>query len=224
MVLRVTRSTPHAELLQLLRIFCQISKVLDFETDPISCTLFCAFLFTFFLMARLANIVPRSRKCFDPSRNLTRSDVAANQNGLIVTFKCTKAIQFGERKLNIPLLRLPGSPICPVSAYHRMVCLVPASSRSALFVLPSPYRPTVLTQDRLIAAFSRALSAAGLPNASSYRGHSFRRGAASWAFNHGVPGELIQIYGNWASDVYKAYLSPMDKNAVVKSFDCELHY
>ncbi|KAM7436436.1 hypothetical protein ABFA07_013788 [Porites harrisoni] len=87
-----------------------------------------------------------------------------------------------------------------------MVCLLPASSRSALFVLPSHYGPTVLTQDRFIAAFRRALSAAGLPNASSYRGHSFRRGAASWAFDHGVPDELIQIYEDWASDAYKAYL------------------
>lgn len=78
--------------------------------------------------------------------------------------------------------------------------------QSALFLLSSHYGPTVLTQDRFIAAFRRALSATGLPNASSYRGHSFRRGAASWAFNHGVPSELIRIYGDWASDAYKAYL------------------
>ena len=188
-------------------ILCQISRVLDFENDPVLCTLFCASLFTFFLMARLANTVPRSRKCFDLSRNLTRSDVATNQHGLIVTFKSgTKTIQFGERKLHIPLLRLPGSSICPVSAYQRMVCLVPASSRSALFVLPSHYGPTIFTQDRFIAAFRRAISAVGLPNVSSYRGHSFRRGAASWALNHGVPVELIQIYGDLASDAYKAYL------------------
>lgn len=63
-----------------------------FENDTISCTLFCAFLFTFLLNARLANIVPRSRKCFDPACNLTRSDVIINQHGLIVTFKCTKTI------------------------------------------------------------------------------------------------------------------------------------
>ena len=157
-------------------------------------------------MARLANIVPRSRKCFDPSRNLTRSDVVTNEYGLIVTFKCTKTIQFGERKLHIPLLRLPGSSLCPVSAYHRMVRLIPASSRSALFLLPGPRGPTILTRDRFITEFRRALSAAGVPHASSFRGHSFRRGAASWAFNHGVPGELIQLYGDWTSDAYKVYL------------------
>ena len=38
-----------------------------------------------------------------------------------------------------------------------------------------------------------------------YRGH-FRRGAASFAFRSGVPGELIQNFGDWASDVYKTYL------------------
>ena len=41
---------------------------------------------TFFLVARLANIVPRSRQCFDPSRHLTRRDVAMNQHGLIIRY------------------------------------------------------------------------------------------------------------------------------------------
>ena len=87
-----------------------------------------------------------------------------------------------------------------------MIRLVLASFQSALFVLPSHYGPTILTQARFIAEFRQAISAAGLPDASSFRGHSFRRGTASWAFNQGVPGELIQIYGDWASDAYKAYL------------------
>ena len=81
-------------------------------------------------MAGLANIVPPFRQCFNPSRHLILGDVATNQHGLIVTFKCTKTIQFGERKLHVPLLRLPGSHLCPVSTYHRMIRLVPASSVS----------------------------------------------------------------------------------------------
>ena len=35
---------------------------------------------------------------------------------------------------------------------------------------------------------------------------SFRRGAASFAFRSGVLGELIQHFGDWASDAYKTYL------------------
>ena len=72
--------------------------------------------------------------------------------------------------------------------------------------MPSHYSPTILSQARFIAEFRQAISAAAVPDASSFGGRSFRRGAASWAFNHGVPGELIQIYGDWASDAYKAYL------------------
>ena len=72
--------------------------------------------------------------------------------------------------------------------------------------MPSHYGPTILTQARFIAKFRQAISTTGVPDASSFQGRSFRRSAASWAFNHGVPGELIQIYGDWASDAYKAYL------------------
>ena len=174
--------------------------------DPIASTLFCAYLFAFFLMARLANIVPQSRRSFDPKRNLTRGDVVSDARGLIVTFKATKTIQFGERKLHIPLLRIPGSPLCPVKAYRRMIKLLPAPSTSALFLLPKPGGFELLTKRRFISEFRRSLRASGVHNAQVFRGHSFRRGAASWAFNQGVPGELIQLYGDWSSDAYKLYL------------------
>ena len=187
-------------------LLLQLSTYLDYHSDPMSCTLYCAYLFTFFLMARLANIVPKSSRSFDPARNLTRWDVAANTHGLIVTFKHTKTIQFGEHKLHIPLLQIPGSPLCPVAAYKRMVHLVPTSSRCALFLLPGSHGPTVLTKHRFITAFRRSLASTGFSHASRFRGHSFRRGAASWAFNHGVPRELIQLYGDWSSDAYKLYL------------------
>ena len=40
----------------------------------------------------------------------------------------------------------------------------------------------------------------------AYTGHSFRRGGASWAFQAGLPGELIQVCGDWVSDAYNVYL------------------
>ena len=45
----------------------------------------------------------------------------------------------------------------------------------------------------------------GVPKPSSFRGHSFHRGGATWAIHTDVPGELIQICGDWA-DHYKCYL------------------
>jgi hypothetical protein len=43
-------------------------------------------------------------------------------------------------------------------------------------------------------------------NPDVYSVHSFKRGCASWACNAEVPSELIQLYGDWKSDVYKRYL------------------
>ena len=37
-------------------------------------------------------------------------------------------------------------------------------------------------------------------------GHFFCRGGTSWAFSMGIPGELIQVFGDWRSDAYKCYL------------------
>lgn len=97
--------------------------------DPLSCILFCAFLFTFYSVVRFGNIVPCS----------------------------------------------------------------------------SYYCPTILTQAHFIAVSCQVIAAAGLPNVSSFQGHSFHHGAAVWAFHHGVLGELIQIYRDWPSDAHKAY-------------------
>ena len=45
----------------------------------------------------------------------------------------------------------------------------------------------------------------GVHNPSRFKRHPFRRVEATWAFNSGVPGELIQIHGDWASDTNKWY-------------------
>lgn len=46
---------------------------------------------------------------------------------------------------------------------------------------------------------------AHVSSAVRYTGHSFRRGGATYAFRSGVPGELIQVMGDWKSDAYKRY-------------------
>ena len=53
-------------------ILLSISHVLDCEGDPRSSTLCSDLLFTFYLMARLANIMPTSAKSFDPRLHLIR--------------------------------------------------------------------------------------------------------------------------------------------------------
>ena len=63
-----------------------------------------------------------------------------------------------------------------------------------------------LTKSLFIRTFRSLALTAGDPDPAAYSGHSFRRGGASWAFQAGVPGEMIQVLGDWASDAYKRYL------------------
>ena len=44
-------------------------------------------------------------------------------------------------------------------------------------------------------------------NPDLYSSHSFRRGGSTWAFESGVPSDLIQFQGDWQSDAYKKYLT-----------------
>ena len=74
------------------------------------------------------------------------------------------------------------------------------------FVFLEKGKVKTLTTSKFIRTFRSVLSSAQVPGAKSFTGHSFRRGGASWAFQSGVPGELIQICGDWASDSYKRYL------------------
>ena len=68
----------------------------------------------------------------------------------------------------------------------------------------------VMTKSQFVSVFRNRLARMGVPDPSRFRGHSFRRGGATWAFHTGVPGELIQIFGDWASDAYKCYLDFSD--------------
>ena len=124
------------------------------------------------------------------------SPVAVTSHGLLVTFKCTKTIQFGERRLHISLLRIADSLLCPVSTYLRMICLVPAHHPCPVFLISGPVGLVPLTKRSFVSTFSSCLVVAGISNAQSFRGHSFRRGAAFWAFSCGALGELIQLYGD----------------------------
>ena len=87
-----------------------------------------------------------------------------------------------------------------------MIRLVPARRSCPVFLIFGPKGPVPLTRRTFVSAFRSYLVTAGISNAQSFRGHSFRRGAASWAFRYGVPGQIIQLYGDWSSDAYKLYL------------------
>ena len=95
----------------------------------------CLFLFAFFLFARKSNLVPDTPNYKDKTF-LLRQNVKQIDKILIVSINWSKTIQFGQRILEIPLVRIPGSVLCPVRAYQNMCKKVKASRVDPLFSLP----------------------------------------------------------------------------------------
>ena len=168
----------------------------------------CTFLFTFFLFARISNLVPVLARSFDPTKHLCCRDIKITSFGLSVSFKLSKTNQTGTKVLTLPLLSNSDHLLCPVQAYLKMCTFLPAPvSAPAFFTLEGHFgHYTIITKSQFMSVFRSHLQRLGVSDSSKFRGHSFHRGGATWAFRSGVPGELIQVYGDWASDAYKVYL------------------
>ena len=98
-------------------------------------------------------------------------------------------------------------------------CLLATASVPAFFTGYRAGSYIVITKTQFVSVFRSRLARMGVDNPSRFRGHSFRRGGATWAFRAGVPGELIQIYGDWASDAYKCYLEFSEDSKLIVAWE-----
>ena len=189
--------TPH--------ILLALRDVMDFSL-PLHRALWAAFLLGFFTFFRKSNIIPPSHSQFSPTKHLSRSDFHFTSWGLIVSVKWSKVIQFRERTLLIPLVSIPSHALCPVHALRDFFDTCPAPASSPAFVLPTATGLRSISYSSFTKHLKDLLRLAGL-NPDNYSGHSFRRGGATYASSLGIPHELIQLQGDWASTAYLEYLA-----------------
>lgn len=193
-------------------ILRQIFQIIDIS-KPVDSVIWSLFLSAFFTLARKSNLVGVSSG--PRHTQVLRQDFFSQAGVLIVQFRWTKTIQFGERVLRIPLVTIPGSVLCPVKAYFHMVKLVPAPLTSPAFVFPSKRKLHPVTYRDLMNSLRHLVTALGL-DPSLFSSHSFRRGGATFAFQANVPGELIRAQGDWLSQAYLNYLDlSMEKRTMV---------
>ena len=200
-------------------LLSSIAGVLDPGDSLYQATFACSLLL-FHTLARLGSVLPASLRT-KPQFFLSRDCVNSSAEGMLVTMLHTKTIQFGERLLHIPLVRT-GGILCPVQAFQRHLSLLGSltsmkAATPAFLYKDSASRLRWLTGSKFISTFRALAIRAGDHEGAAYSGHSFRRGGASWAFKAGVPGELIQILGDWSSDAYKRYLEFDMKNKLALS-------
>ena len=125
--------------------------------SPLDATLWCCFVLAFFLFARKSNLVPPSGIGFNKDKHLQRGDILQASCGLIVRFKWSKTIQFGERHLPVPISTVPGSVLCPVLAYLNMCKMTPTSASRPAFVFPKKWKIGKLNLQPIRLLFKTAL-------------------------------------------------------------------
>ena len=189
-------------------ILIKLFEFVDFNNAQ-DCTLWALLLLAFFTMSRKSNLVVTGAAKFDPGKQLCRSDVAVGEHGLLVTFRWSKTNQFGGRVHKVPIISIPGSPLCPVNAYKAMLEKCPGVSGDPAFFFRDisgkvgPKKP--VTYSQLQNCIKNGVARLGF-DPKAFSSHSLRRAGATWAFHSQVPSELIKSHGDWASEAYLRYL------------------
>ena len=167
-----------------------------------------ACLVAFFSFFRKSNLLIQSPTSFDPTKHLCSTDAQFTPQGVVLTVRWSKVIQFRERQLLIPLPLIPNCVFCPSTAL--LASYLECSSANTpvpLFRFCNGSDPLVLTQGIFTARLRECLDSLGYPS-SKFSTHSFRRGGASFGLQCGLPTDLIKLQGDWNSNAYERYLQP----------------
>ena len=196
----VTRKLPITpELLLSMR------KILNLQTLE-DIMFWSACLLGFFAFLRKSNLFAPSLHGFDATKHLSRSHLTFNSWGISLALYWSKNNQYRDRVVHNPVPRL-GGPLCPVSAILSAIRMSWSADRHGpLFVrkdASSKWKPCLYGW--FLDKLKQVLKQVG-QDPSLFAGHSLRRGAATWAFKCGLPGEVIQALGDWHSQAYLSYL------------------
>lgn len=137
---------------------------------------------------------------FDGRYDLSRRSITDSQGVMRIKIPVSKTDPFRQgTTLVVPSGQ--GASLCPRTELRAWLALLPSADPSApLFEINGSFgRPMV------IRYLTKALSDCGYVS-SAFTGHSFRRGAATWASSIGMASSDIQTLGRWASDCYKLYI------------------
>ena len=192
------------------------------DVKQLSC--WCAMLLAFFGCLRLSNLVPLSKGKFDPLKQLRRNDIKFEKDYVLIFYKWSKTNQNCERITWVPI----GSVKDPRFdlKYHlkSLFSMVKVPSDAPLFSFKcNDYH----SRYSLVNMLNLCIQRVGL-SGSDYSWHSFRRGAAVFAFELGLADSAVQLFGDWSSAAFKNYLefAFIRKAAIAKkiarSFDSHL--
>ena len=200
------RHTPVPKLAVTPDILRKVLKALRATPDSQGVVLAVILMFMGFL--RQSSLTPLTVKAFDPSRHLTRGDIARTDLGLSLRIKWSKTIQ---RSCDMKTILIPPTAdpdLCPIRAYAAYNVAFPSRGRHTPLLVYADNNP--ITTRYISRAWSRAVGEAGLPQAA-YSLHSLRRGGASYTYND-AKAKLndVMAQGTWKSLAVRDYIRPQE--------------
>ena len=162
----------------------------------------CAMLLAFFGCFRLSNLVPESKSKFDPLKHLSRDDIRFEKDLVLVFYKWSKTNQNSSRVAWVPIGTVSDLRFDLKLYLEMLFSIVSVPGDAPLFSFKkSDYH----SRYSLVRILDKCVFAAGL-SLSDYSWHSFRRGAAVFAFELGLADSAVQLLGDWSSAAFKNYL------------------
>jgi hypothetical protein len=198
---RVHGESGSRERLPIVRpILMQLLETLDSST-LLGATLHSAFTLAFAALLRLGEIT-WTEGDIGPAFSdwhVTRGSVLLEETQLRITLPTSKTDPF---RLGVVLtIAATGDSACAVASLKHLFRLFPRPLTDPLF-----FPDRAFTRSLVIGELKTRLE--GLGHQGHYSGHSFRRGAATWAKERGLSTDDIKLLGRWKSDSYKLYLEP----------------
>ena len=164
----------------------------------------CGFLLAFYCLFRKANLCPKESEN-NPSIVIKRSDIELDEEleHVLVYVNFSKTNQFMQRSHVIPIPRNSDPALDLYSHLKVLFSKVKASPESpALSFSPTKY----INHRTFTEKLKLLIKKSGLDPAL-YSGHSFRRGGASYLYSIGGTTLMVQVLGEWSSQIYTRYLS-----------------
>ena len=159
-------------------------------------------LLAFFGCFRLSNLVPLSKGKFDPLKQLRRNDIKFGKDYVLIFYKWSKTNQNSRKVSWIPIGSVKDPRFNVKYQFQRLFILVNAPSDAPLF---SFSHSDFHSRYTLVKLLDLCVQHAGL-SAADYSWHSFRRGAAVFAFELGLTDSAVMLLGDWSSEAFKNYL------------------
>ena len=141
-------------------------------------------------------------KGYNHDKIISNGDVhIENETGCInVNLRFSKTDQRGKGT-RIQIQKVTGI-LCPVDSLVDYLKVRPTVN-GPLFC---HFNGNALTRYQFSAMLNKTLKCSGIADASSYKAHSFRIGAASALFMAGYSEDTIKTIGRWKSVAYKSYI------------------